>query len=133
MTVLGCYPFRVTRNSDLFVDEEEVDDLRRALEGELAQRRYGAAPCGSRHRWTARRPVDSCCAQFALTRQDCTGCRRVNLHRLSAVYDLVHRPGPEVPGVRAGAAARLGRRGPVRDDPPARRAAAPPLPERSRR
>ncbi|MEO6186256.1 MAG: RNA degradosome polyphosphate kinase, partial [Steroidobacteraceae bacterium] len=41
MEVHGCYPFRVTRNSDLFVDEEEIDDLRRALEGELAQRRYG--------------------------------------------------------------------------------------------
>ena len=40
---MGCYQFRVTRNSDLFVDEEEIDDLRRALEGELAQRRYGAA------------------------------------------------------------------------------------------
>jgi len=39
--VLGCYQFRVTRNSDLFVDEEEIDDLRRALEGELAHRRYG--------------------------------------------------------------------------------------------
>ena len=23
----GCYQFRVTRNSDLYVDEEEVDDL----------------------------------------------------------------------------------------------------------
>jgi len=43
MEVLGCHQFRVTRNSDLFVDDEEVDDLRRALEGELAHRRYGAA------------------------------------------------------------------------------------------
>src|ERR1700741_5137509 len=43
MDVLGCYQFRVTRNSDLFVDEEEIDDLRRALEGELIHRRYGAA------------------------------------------------------------------------------------------
>src|ERR1700692_1925165 len=41
--VTGCYQFRVTRNSDLFVGEEEIDDLRRALEGELAHRRYGAA------------------------------------------------------------------------------------------
>src|SRR6202008_3010875 len=41
--VRGFYQFRVTRNSDLFVDEEEIDDLRRALEGELAHRRYGAA------------------------------------------------------------------------------------------
>jgi len=41
MTVTGCYQFRVTRNSDLFVDGEEVDDLLRALEGELLGRRYG--------------------------------------------------------------------------------------------
>lgn len=42
MSVTGCYQFRVTRNSDLFVDEEEVDDLARVLEGELAASRYGA-------------------------------------------------------------------------------------------
>jgi len=41
MKVQGCYQFRVTRNSDLFVDEEEVDDLLRAVEGELPSRRYG--------------------------------------------------------------------------------------------
>ena len=41
MTVTGCYQFRVTRNSDLFVDEEEVNDLARTLEGELAASRYG--------------------------------------------------------------------------------------------
>ena len=41
MKVTGCYQFRVTRNSDLFVDEEEVDDLLRALEGELPTRRFG--------------------------------------------------------------------------------------------
>ena len=41
MQVTGCYQFRVTRNSELFVDEEEADDLLRALEGELASRRYG--------------------------------------------------------------------------------------------
>jgi polyphosphate kinase len=43
MTVLGCYQFRVTRNSDLFVDEEEVKDLRTALQGELPQRHFGDA------------------------------------------------------------------------------------------
>ena len=37
MTVKGCYQFRVTRNSDLFVDDEEVKNLRIALQGELPQ------------------------------------------------------------------------------------------------
>ncbi len=31
MKVEGCYQFRVTRNSNLYVDDEEVDDLVRAL------------------------------------------------------------------------------------------------------
>lgn len=43
MAVQGCYQFRVTRNSDLFVDEEEVKNLRTALQGELPQRHFGDA------------------------------------------------------------------------------------------
>lgn len=43
MRVRGCFQFRVTRNSDLWVDEEEVDDLLRALRAELANRHYGDA------------------------------------------------------------------------------------------
>ena len=43
LKVDGCYQFRVTRNSDLYIDEEEVDDLVRALEGQLEASRYGAA------------------------------------------------------------------------------------------
>ena len=39
----GCYQFRVTRNSDLFVEEEDVKDLRLALQGELPQRHFGDA------------------------------------------------------------------------------------------
>jgi polyphosphate kinase len=39
----GCYQFRVTRNSDLYVDDEEASDLVRALEGQLQASRYGAA------------------------------------------------------------------------------------------
>ena len=41
MEVLGCYQFRVTRNSDLFVDEEEVKNLRAKIQGELPQRHFG--------------------------------------------------------------------------------------------
>lgn len=43
LDVNGCYQFRVTRNSDLYIDEEEVSDLVRALEGQLEASRYGAA------------------------------------------------------------------------------------------
>jgi len=43
MQVQGCYKWRVTRNSDLFVDEEEITNLRLALQGELSQRNFSAA------------------------------------------------------------------------------------------
>ena len=43
MKILGCHQFRVTRNSDLWVEEEDVDDLLDALAGELPTRGYGAA------------------------------------------------------------------------------------------
>src|SRR6202167_1682164 len=90
--VLGCYQFRLTRNSDLFVDDEEVDDLRRALEGELAQRRYGAAV---RLETAANCPndmVEFLLQQFALTPLDCYQVPGpVNLNRFSAIYDLAQR------------------------------------------
>lgn len=43
LSVDGCYQFRVTRNSNLYVDDEEVSDLVHALEGQLAASRHGAA------------------------------------------------------------------------------------------
>ena len=43
LDVGGCYQFRVTRNSNLYVDDEEVSDLVLALEGQLEASRYGAA------------------------------------------------------------------------------------------
>ncbi len=42
MTATGCHQFRVTRNADLSVDED-VDDLAKALKGELSSRRFGRA------------------------------------------------------------------------------------------
>jgi polyphosphate kinase len=43
LNVDGCYQFRVTRNSNLYVDDEEIGDLAHALEGQLAASRHGAA------------------------------------------------------------------------------------------
>ncbi len=98
MEVTGCYQFRVTRNSELFVDDEEVDDLRRALEGELAQRRYGE---------TVRLEVADNCPpemaaqlmrQFELTPDDLYQVNGpVNLNRLIALPDMVDRPDLKYP------------------------------------
>jgi polyphosphate kinase len=43
MEVESWHPFRVTRNADLMVDDEEADDLLAAVEMQLRQRRFGRA------------------------------------------------------------------------------------------
>jgi len=112
MKIVGCWQFRVTRNSDLFVDEEEVDDLRRAVEGELAERRYGdevrletAHDC----------PTELSAfllKQFQLTTDDLYQVPGpVNLNRLAAVYDLVDRPDLKYPPFTAGIPERFVARG----------------------
>jgi len=93
MSVRGCYQFRVTRNSDLFVDEEETDDLLLALEGELASRRYGD---GVRLEVAENCPdnmVDFLLNKFGLDRSALYQVDGpVNLNRLMAVHDLVDCP-----------------------------------------
>jgi polyphosphate kinase len=42
MEILSAYPFRVTRNSDLALQEDEAEDLLMAIEQELRRRRFGA-------------------------------------------------------------------------------------------
>lgn len=42
-TILGWWPFRVTRNSELYIDEEEENNLLKAVEMELHNRRRGDA------------------------------------------------------------------------------------------
>ncbi len=106
--VLGCYQFRVTRNSDLFVDEEEIDDLRRALEGELAHRRYGAAVRLETSRDCPDDIVHFLLNQFAL--HDVDAYRMpgpVNLNRLTAIYDLLQRPDLKYPIFTPGLPKRL--------------------------
>jgi polyphosphate kinase len=93
MNVLGCYQFRVTRNSDLFVDDEEVKNLRIALQGELPQRHFGDA--------VRLEVADNCSTamtefllqQFGLDRSDLYRVPGiVNLVRLMSVPDQVDRP-----------------------------------------
>ncbi|MGR9054239.1 MAG: polyphosphate kinase 1, partial [Gammaproteobacteria bacterium] len=93
MNVKGCYQFRVTRNSDFFVDDDAIDDLLLAVEGELAMRNYGDE---------VRLEIDAKCPEetvdFLLSRFEMTRDRLylvhgpVNLNRLQEIIGLVERP-----------------------------------------
>lgn len=98
LEVTGAYQFRVTRNSDLWVDEEEVEDLLDALRYELPRRHYGAA---------VRLEVAENCPpeisrmlldHFELGEDDLYQVNGpVNLNRLMALYELIDRPDLKYP------------------------------------
>ncbi|WP_085316217.1 polyphosphate kinase 1 [Derxia lacustris] len=104
MEIKGIYQFRCTRNSDLFIDDEEVTNLREALKGELSQRQFGDAVrlelsdnCSASMR-------EYLCKQFSLgSEQVFPVGGPVNLVRLMQVPDLIDRPElkyrPFVPGL----------------------------------
>ncbi len=92
LEVRGCYQFRVTRNSDLFVDDEEIDDLLLALEGELASRKYGAAVRLETSTNTPDNLVQYLLQQFQLDEVDLYRVNGpVNLNRLMNAYELIDR------------------------------------------
>ena len=98
MEVKGCYQFRVTRNSDLFVDDEEVDDLVKALEGELQQRRFGDAVRLEVASECPRQMTTLLKQEFELEDPDIYACQGpVNLTRLMAVFDMIDRPDLKFP------------------------------------
>jgi polyphosphate kinase len=114
LEVLGCHQFRVTRNSDLLVDDEEAEDLLLAVEGELASRRNGDA---------VRLEVAGGCPahllrfllnRFELGDEDLYEVNGpVNLNRLSQVIELVDRPDLKYPRFLPGRPAALARPGGV--------------------
>ncbi len=93
LNVDGCYQFRVTRNSNLYVDEEEVSDLVGALEGQLEASRYGDAV---RIEVGHECPLDLqefLLSHFQLDESDMYLVDGpVNLNRLSTVCDIDDRP-----------------------------------------
>jgi polyphosphate kinase len=98
LTVRGCYQFRLTRNSDLFLDDEEIDDLMRALEGELASRRYGDSVRLEVANNCPEELVSYLLHQFKLSAVDLYRVNGpVNLNRLSQAYDQVDRPDLKYP------------------------------------
>ncbi|HET7404466.1 MAG TPA: polyphosphate kinase 1, partial [Usitatibacter sp.] len=104
MNVMGCHQFRVTRNSDLFVEEEEVKDLRQALQGELPQRHFGDAVRLEVADTMSEAMMRFLLAQFGLDEQDLYAVAGpVNLVRLISIPEQVKRPDlefePFTPGV----------------------------------
>ena len=103
MNVLGCYQFRVTRNSDLFVDDEEVKNLRIALQGELPQRHFGDAVRLEVADNCSELMTDFLLQQFGLERSDLYRVPGiVNLVRLMSVPDQVDRPDLTYPPFQPG-------------------------------
>lgn len=98
MTVKGCHQFRLTRDSDLTVDEEDLKNLRAAIQNELHDREYGD---GVRLEVADTCPAyihDFLLSQFRLTAAELYQVKGpVNLVRLNAVPDLVDRPDLKFP------------------------------------
>lgn len=112
MAVLSCHQFRVTRNSNLFVDEEEVKNLRISLQGELPQRHFGNA--------VRLEVTDNCSSQvatyllqqFELGQDDLYRVDGpVNLVRLMGIPDQVARDDLKFPAFNPGIPSDLLKKG----------------------
>jgi polyphosphate kinase len=112
MKMVDSYQFRVTRNSELFVDEEEVKDLRTALRGELPHRQFGDEVRLEVADNCPQQITDYLLAQFNLGQEDLYRVDGpVNLVRLINVPDGVERPDLKFPAFRPGLPAQLQRAG----------------------
>lgn len=98
MTVKGCYQFRVTRNSELNVEEEDLKNLRTALQGELRHRHFGEAVRLEISDAFPQHMEEFLLTQFALLPRDLYRVDGpVNLVRLMPVHELVNRPDMKYP------------------------------------
>jgi polyphosphate kinase len=91
--IIGCYQFRVTRNSDLFVSEDDITDLRSALQGELPTRHLGEAVRLEISASTPDKLVERILIESNLQESDCYRVNGpVNLVRLAQIPELIDRP-----------------------------------------
>ncbi|MDQ3205950.1 MAG: polyphosphate kinase 1, partial [Pseudomonadota bacterium] len=98
MQVKGSYQFRVTRNSELLVDEEEVDNIALALRDELIGRGYLRAVRLEIAEQCPRPIVRQLLENFDLPANAVYRIKGpVNLNRVIQVYDLVARPDLKFP------------------------------------
>ena len=99
MQVKGSYQFRVTRNSELFVDEDEVENIALALRDELRGRGY-ARPVRLEVADNCPKSISDMLMQnFELTEPEVYRCEGpVNVSRVNTIYDQVDRPDLKFPG-----------------------------------
>jgi len=93
VTVKGAYQFRVTRNSDLYLDEEETDNLLKTIELELRKRSRGAAVRLEVQADCPHHIAEQLLQTFALTDDDLYRVDGpINFLRLMPVVSEVDRP-----------------------------------------
>jgi polyphosphate kinase len=93
MKVKGCYQFRVTRNADITVQEEEANDLMQAIEGKLTTRRFARAVRLEVQDDCPQEMIDFLLQKFELHSTDVYQVNGpVNLHRLMAIRSEIEEP-----------------------------------------
>ena len=102
--MLSYSQFRVTRDADLWIDEEEFKNLRKALQGELPQRQFGSAVRLEVAANCPDRLAQLLLAQFDLGGDDLYRCDGpVNMMRLVSLIDQVEidalKYAPFIPGL----------------------------------
>ena len=98
MKVTGAYQFRVTRNSELEVDEDDVENLALALRDELRGRGFARAARLEIADTCPKSVADFLMQNFELGEAEVYRLPGpVNLHRINTIYDQVDRPDLKFP------------------------------------
>jgi polyphosphate kinase len=91
--IKAIHAFRITRNSDLYIDEEEVENLLKTIEEELYKRRKGSPVRLEIEDGVNDELMERLLSNIGLSRQHVFMINGpINLMRLQSVYDLIDRP-----------------------------------------
>jgi len=102
MRAKSCHQFRITRDSEIDLDEE-FKDLKQAIAGELLERRFGHPVRLEVSNRCPQELTDYLLRQFNLQESDLYRVEGpVNLYRMSPVVDEINRPDLKFPKFEAG-------------------------------
>ncbi|MES2697725.1 MAG: polyphosphate kinase 1 [Verrucomicrobiota bacterium] len=97
-TVRGAHAFRVTRNSDLYIDEEEAENLLKKIEEELRNLRRGAAVRLEIEQGVDEELFTTLCQHVGVTASQAFRMQGpLNLLRLFSLYEMIDRPDLKYP------------------------------------